>query len=171
MATIQLRRIINATSGVLQNHHKYNLVFIKFIFRLQNWSNLNASIQIFFCLHKSNSLFPIPMSSFASQLLNKDLHLNAMIFDYKVFSRLHLITNLWIFLPGNDYWRTLWLQHWRSKAWNGNCSFTFMHQEYNKSQVNFQIHWPWRLYRPYFVPSAHMSAPLEFKVLNGSWVC
>ena len=47
-------------------------------------------------------LFSILMSSFASQLLNKYSHLNAVIFVYKVFSRVHLITNLLSFLPRND---------------------------------------------------------------------
>ena len=100
MVIIQLRRIINAylrrSTKPLQNE-----ILRLSNFRLQNLSNLDAAIQIFLCLHKPNS--PIFHSYVTFRLtLNKCLHLNAMISTYRVFSRLHLITNFLSFLPRND---------------------------------------------------------------------
>ena len=100
MVIIQLRRIINAylrrSTKPLQNE-----ILRLSNFRLQNLSNLDAAIQIFLCLHKPNS--PIFHFYVTFRLtLNKCLHLNAMISAYRVFSRLHLITNFLSFLPRND---------------------------------------------------------------------
>ena len=99
MVIIQLRRIINAylrrSTKPLQNE-----ILRLSNFRLQNLSNLDAAIQIFLCLHKPNS--PIFHFYVTFRLtLNKCLHLNAMISAYRVFSRLHLITNFLSFLPRN----------------------------------------------------------------------
>ena len=82
MVTIHFHRIINAYLGRSTK---------TVLNRIQCLSNFNAAIQIFFCPHKPNSPISIPMSSFASQPLNKYLHLNAMIFFCHVFFRLHLI--------------------------------------------------------------------------------
>ena len=100
MATIQLRRIINAC---LRRSTKpvQNEILRLSNFRQQNLSNLDATIKIFLCLHEPNS--PIFRSYVTFHLtLNTFLHLNAMIFVCKVLSRLHLITNLLSFLPRNN---------------------------------------------------------------------
>ena len=101
MVTIQLRRIINAYLGRFTKP-VLNRILRLSNFWLQNSSNFNAVIQIFLCLHEPNSPFFHSYVSFASQSTNKYLHLKTMMFVYKAFSRLHLVTNLWSFLPRND---------------------------------------------------------------------
>ena len=101
MVTIQLRRIINAYLGRFTKP-VLNRILRLSNFWLQNSSNFNAVIQIFLCLHEPNSPFVHSYVSFASQSANKYLHLKTMMFVYKAFSRSHLVTNLWSFLPRND---------------------------------------------------------------------
>ena len=101
MVTIQLRRIINAYLGRFTKP-VLNRILRLSNFWLQNSSNFNAVIQILLCLHEPNSPFFHSYVSFASQSANKYLHLKTIMFVYKAFSRLHLVTNLWSLLPRND---------------------------------------------------------------------
>ena len=100
MVIIQLRRIINAYLRRSTKSVKNEILRLS-NFRLQNLSNLDAAIQIFLYLHKPNSTIFHSYVTFRLTL-NKCLHLNTMIFAYRVFSRLHLITNLFSFPPRND---------------------------------------------------------------------
>ena len=83
------KRIVRRSTKSVQNE-----ILLLSNFRLQNLSNLDAAIQIFLYLHKPNSTIFHSYVTFRLTL-NKCLHLNTMIFAYRVFSRLHLITNLW----------------------------------------------------------------------------
>ena len=74
----------------------------------------------FFASTHQISQFSIAMSCFASHLLNKNLQCNPMIFVYRVFSHLHLITNLWDFclkmkIPKNVFYATTSLPDWNKR--------------------------------------------------------
>ena len=99
--TTQLRRIIDAYLG-RSTKPVWNRILRLSTFRLQNSSNFNAAIQIFLCQHEPNLPIFHCYVKFASQSLNEYMNLNSMIFVYKVFFRLHLITNLLSFLLRND---------------------------------------------------------------------
>ena len=75
-----------------QNSTKQYLAFIEFPFCAA--SNLGAAIPNLSLPAPAKFLYSTFMSRFASQSLNKYWHCNAMIFVYRFFSFLHLITKL-----------------------------------------------------------------------------
>ena len=108
MVTIQLLIKINAHR--IYKKAQNNILRLS-NFRLQNLSNLDAVIQIFLCLHKPNFTVFHLCVTFHHTVARKYLHCNAMIFVYRVFSRLHLITDLEVFclgtkIPQNGFYAT-----------------------------------------------------------------
>ena len=78
---------------------KWNPAFIKFpVAKFIKFRRCNSNLSL-----PAQAKSPIFHSYVTFRLtLNKCLHLNAMISAYRVFSRLHLITNFLSFLPRND---------------------------------------------------------------------
>ena len=103
MVTIQLYKTINAYKIYKTAQ---NSILRLSNFRPQNLSNLDAAIQIFLCLHKANSTVFHFCVTFHHTVAQKYLHCNAMIFVYRVFSRLHLITDLEVFFLERKYLKT-----------------------------------------------------------------
>ena len=108
MVTIQLYKTINAYKIYKTAQ---NSILRLSNFRPQNLSNLDIAIQIFPCLHKPNSTVFHFCVTFHHTVAQKYLHCNAMIFVYRVFSRLHLITDLEVFslgtkIPQNGFYAT-----------------------------------------------------------------
>ena len=86
MVTIQLRRIIDVNK-IYKNSTNWYPAFNEFPLTLQSKS--------FFAYTNQIPFLSLPMSRLASQLLNKYLHCNAMIFVYRVsYGNLVLSTEL-----------------------------------------------------------------------------
>ena len=108
MVTIQL--VIKINAHRIYRTAQNNILRLS-NFRLQNLSNLDAVIQIFLCLHKPNFTVFHLCVTFHHTVARKYLHYNAMIFVYRVLSRLHLITDLEVFclgtkIPQNGFYAT-----------------------------------------------------------------
>ena len=89
MVTIQLLIIVNA-SKIYKNGSKWYSAFIEFPFA--KFLHLDAANSFFLRRHKLNSTVFHLYVTFHHTVAQKYLHCNAMIFVYRVFSRLHLIT-------------------------------------------------------------------------------